>query len=1045
MKITHKYIKALFYAGIYILLFLMFQKQIGDLLWAANNQWLIDCEPAFCGVLMLILSIFILYLLYKHNLCQFGHHLISLCIFSLFLYWYYRWHEEGFFTFWGINAFGVDIAYADLVIPTAIAAFLQQIFAIWKSSHADQDKKTPTVLTTDDPLKKGEADVLGFRDIAKNLIDDLEGVDLKERSYSVGITGEWGMGKSSLFTIFEEELEKKEHTLVYTFYPRSSASVQEIQQDFFDGFADTLSKHHTGVRRVIKLYQEALQIIDITWLSRIFSLFSSLTAEAGKERVNEIIKETGDRIFVLVDDLDRLTAPEILEVMKLIDRNGDFINTIFITAYDKDYINEVLKNHLKMGEKTDYSDKYFSYEFALPVQTASELNKLARRQIQQSVGVDGIDVEYKDELIKQWDEIGAEIVVKLHTIRHVKRFMNLLLSRYVKVRDDVNFKDFAYVTLLRYKDLSVYHGLIEGRFVERGTDTKHYNCKVFYLKDGYQEELMNCSKWEGSKEILEDLFKSEDDLSLQEVSSYQRLRSVRALPNYYYDYKPGVLYYLDLIRMYQAGTNREAFVVMDELLRDEDSNENVSQERYQSVEDFLVQRPLAMLHSMAEFKRLIVLLFRLIRYSKRTEEVHDYLMSLMTSRMAAQMVETDHLADYILDLKDAIENIISEFPLELGLVLLKINYIMLKGNVAVKDYLFSQKQIIEWANSCQLYYINYHMKEVDHNVIAKIVELSRIYDSNNKITVTTSAQMELLKYMGEHPDEFASFVCNVYKETEEKDLTICYNNSFIPKYFFPYDGLTFEKWVREKVKNDSLKNLLLLIERTKSDHVSIELRPEESNVDVKDFDEVWNVIKLRQDENDEQKLMNVIKKNKAVSLVMLSKETRMKKDVVKSMIHRLVEKGELSEKWNDIPETIPAFEVGDFVRLKDTDINKIKYLDREPINIYKVLKLENGKYKLSSIESLVDSNDVEAIPIDGFHDRNIYFDPIIMASIVSPGGSIPVHSTDYSYYMDKFEDCLDENKRSYSEIVKERGYHFVHEVQHWLRKEYGSDMLKKRY
>ena len=36
------------------------------------------------------------------------------------------------------------------------------------------------------------------------------------------------------------------------------------------------------------------------------------------------------------------------------------------------------------------------------------------------------------------------------------------------MKNDVNFKDFAYLTLLRYKDIGVYNAIIEGKLITQG-------------------------------------------------------------------------------------------------------------------------------------------------------------------------------------------------------------------------------------------------------------------------------------------------------------------------------------------------------------------------------------------------------------------------------------------------------------------------------------------------------------------------------------------------------------------------------------------------
>ena len=87
---------------------------------------------------------------------------------------------------------------------------------------------------------------------------------------------------------------------------------------------------------------------------------------AEKQRINEVLRSLNRNIYIITEDLDRLTGEEILEVLKLIDANGNFCNTFFLTAYDKNYVNGILKRTLKLdNDSTDYTDKYFNYEYIL--------------------------------------------------------------------------------------------------------------------------------------------------------------------------------------------------------------------------------------------------------------------------------------------------------------------------------------------------------------------------------------------------------------------------------------------------------------------------------------------------------------------------------------------------------------------------------------------------------------------------------------------------------------------------------------------------------
>ena len=152
-------------------------------------------------------------------------------------------------------------------------------------------------------------------------------------------------------------------------------------------------------------------------------------------------------------------------------------------------------------------------------------------------------------------------------------------------------------------------------------------------------------------------------------------------------------------------------------------------------------------------------------------------------------------------------------------------------------------------------------------------------------------------------------------------------------------------------------------------------------------------------------------------------------------------KGELTDQQANMADTIPPFQKGDFVRMKEKDKVGTMISISHVVNLFEIKEIKGKKVRLIDVEDEQSLDSIEAVPIDGTHDKKVYYDPIVMASVVRPGDPVPGHRTDYSYYMEKFEKCYDVDKRTFAEIVRERNYHFVHEVQHWLREE-GDDGLK---
>ena len=1051
MNYFKKYGKALGYGIIYILLFLLFREQITDLLWDANQKWLADWNETVGGILILVLTVIVIWkLLKKYINCMFGHHLLSGWIFAIFLYIYFRCDTT--FDLWGIDLQETDYRLPYLGISCVLLSLValgQQIYAYTKSRRLANNQEESSSILRDDPIRDSKEDLLGYTTIVQSILSDITGVDLKEKSFSVGITGEWGMGKSSLFNIFKEELDKQEDAIVYFFNPRSSATIENIQQDFFDGFAEALSPYHSGVHRVMGRYQDALQIADDNWFTRLVSLFSSWSTKVGMERMNDIIKETGRRIYVLIDDLDRLTAPEILEVMKLIDRNGSFIHTIFITAYDKTYVNTVLRHYLKMGKMSDFTDKYFSHEISLPIQSTEDLKKFAMKQIEKSVVFEKGDVISNEELLREWGDVSGTIIPSLHTLRHVKRYINILLSRYSRVKNDVVFKDFAYLTLLRYNDIKVYHAIVEGKLIQQGSTLTDSSQQLYYLKSDYEAELKKISQWDGSEAILNELFKKVDGVEPQMVSFYHRLRHVKSFANYYYDYRKGEIYFRDLIKLYQVSTDEEAFTLMKELLEYDEGKKTCSIARYQSVEDFLLLRPLGMFGSLVEVKRLIMLLPCLIKYSWRSVDVETYITTLMLKQTAKELSDREIVGsedEYLIELEATIDMAVKLFPLQIGYVLILINNGLNESMGKVAGIMISQEKIIELLERCQKLYIQEIDNLDDKDTIARVTELSKIFKSKGSKKVTKAAQAEFVSYITARAKAYSSFACLIYKQQPfEKLLVVCYNHQyFMPDYFFPYNGQTFANWVQENVTNDGLKNILLYLDSIETHVMNIDLKDEEIGVSETNYGAVWRIIQREKDESEESKVFKAIEKHIALSISLLSADSSLSKDTVRQTIQRLIDKKKLGVEYANLAEEIPPFKEGDFICVKkklfegDADDEEVMKDFKHVFNVYKIATIKKGMAKLTGLTGEAKVESLEAVPIDGEHDRKIYYAPDVISSEALPSPDPDV------YYMHSFENMYDSDGKSYKDIVKERNYHFVHEIQHWLYDEgdYGLKINK---
>ena len=229
----------------------------------------------------------------------------------------------------------------------------------------------------------------------------------------------------------------------------------------------------------------------------------------------------------MIDDLDRLSAEEILEVLKLIDRNASFSNTVFITAYDKAYVNNVLREHLDHGLDHCFIDKYISWEFPLPSPDKEMLKQLMSIVVPMKVK-DDYPGGY-EEIQRAWKEVDSIVVESLSTVRDLKRYLNLMIPRYNEMKGVVHPDECFLLYLLCYKDLGVYTALNSGRLLQLDIPSQTY-----VLAPNYEEELGLLSHWDGTKGILERLFPSRIGEGSERVAAFSLCK--KALFDIYFGY-----------------------------------------------------------------------------------------------------------------------------------------------------------------------------------------------------------------------------------------------------------------------------------------------------------------------------------------------------------------------------------------------------------------------------------------------------------------------------------------------------------------------------
>ena len=373
-----------------------------------------------------------------------------------------------------------------------------------RQAEVGRQEKQVTSSNISGPIEHAEDDELDFNPKVSELAKELRGLDLKERSTCYGIIAPWGYGKTSFLNLLSNELSAD--GIVVTFNPRSAKSVEHIQEDFFAKLAQELSQHYWGAGLIVSRYAEQIGILNHYSTVRLIADASRLFHSKGsKAAVSNAIEKIGKRLYIVLDDLDRLEGKELLETIKLIDITASFKNTVFLVACDKKYANAVLQEYLGVNPSQGYLDKYITREVHLREYINDKLTNIMAGYLRREIE-DGAIVTQK-VVLDAWNGIASYIVPHLGSVRHLKRYYGFFIDDFKRVQDYVDPVDFFLLTLLKYKDPGVYEAVKykvcfadDEPFLSPYQSNRWYcllpwiqsdgdGNTVHYIKDGYEKNL----------------------------------------------------------------------------------------------------------------------------------------------------------------------------------------------------------------------------------------------------------------------------------------------------------------------------------------------------------------------------------------------------------------------------------------------------------------------------------------------------------------------------------------------------------------------------
>ena len=392
-----------------------------------------------------------------------GAQLILVAFMMAYYKTYISLHENLKTGFWFLV--GLYIVAVVIIIVQPWKIIMKRKTAKISSSIDEAPNAISPTLLVDEPILLEEQDRLNRNKFVEQFAQTLVG----HRGNScliAALHGPWGSGKSSLLNLIEDQLNNSSATndyIVIRFNPWNISSLDQLITMFFHELKVAVQgkqQFNVDGGKTAKLLDIFSGILTVSTLSPVGSQYFAVGAEAVKKagrvikdnrtkslveikkQLDKELSKAAKRIFVLIDDIDRLDEEAARLLFRMIRLNADFKNTTYLLAFDLDVVTDLIaKDQPKHGK--EYLEKIIQLPVHIPKIDDAVLQALLVEEL--DVFVNKYDGDKFDKTYQiRWQELLVEgrFFKLFRTIRDIVRYSNGLNLNYALISDEVNMVDF---------------------------------------------------------------------------------------------------------------------------------------------------------------------------------------------------------------------------------------------------------------------------------------------------------------------------------------------------------------------------------------------------------------------------------------------------------------------------------------------------------------------------------------------------------------------------------------------------------------------------
>ncbi len=330
---------------------------------------------------------------------------------------------------------------------------------------------------SDKPIVSQKEDSLGRSGFASLLAEGI--LNLKERgTFTIGLYGKWGSGKTSIINMMIEEIQNKlygvnENKLtIIRFAPWNFWNENQLTEQFFVRLSNELrskkDKQLTEIGKAFEKYSTTLELAQlIPEMGKVAALIQRLLGFLGgwlnkdldkedilkqKDQIINLLKNQSSRILIVLDDIDRLNDEQVRQVFQLIASVANFPNIVYLLAFDKSIVLKALES-IQKGDGEKYLEKIVQIPINVPDINTRKLEEVTREKL--------------NDILYMYRRVGNELFHLEHVLdlcvypfvsnmRDVNRLCNSVQFKLATMCNEVNFADMVGISSIEVFYPDVY-------------------------------------------------------------------------------------------------------------------------------------------------------------------------------------------------------------------------------------------------------------------------------------------------------------------------------------------------------------------------------------------------------------------------------------------------------------------------------------------------------------------------------------------------------------------------------------------------------------